>query len=119
MPPSSLQEVWIALRASEREILELVSIADVAGGNAAGPGTGAVRRPDGVGLSQPFGNRPTEVTRGGGAVSRTAGRPGAVNQPDSRLAPGPRRAPGPLRADTSPACIGPLQAEHTISASVA
>ena len=28
----SLQEVWIALRASEREILELVTIADVAGG---------------------------------------------------------------------------------------
>ena len=28
----SLQEVWIALRASEREILELVSIADVARG---------------------------------------------------------------------------------------
>ena len=26
-----LQEVWIALRASEREILELVTIADVAG----------------------------------------------------------------------------------------
>jgi Rrf2 family protein len=29
----SLQEVWIALRASEREILELVTIAEVAGGN--------------------------------------------------------------------------------------
>ena len=29
----SLQEVWIALRASEREILELVSIADVASGD--------------------------------------------------------------------------------------
>jgi Rrf2 family protein len=29
---SALQEVWIALRASEREILDLVSIADVAGG---------------------------------------------------------------------------------------
>jgi Rrf2 family protein len=28
----SLQEVWIALRASEREILELVTIADVAAG---------------------------------------------------------------------------------------
>jgi Rrf2 family protein len=28
----ALQEVWIALRASEREILELVTIADVAGG---------------------------------------------------------------------------------------
>ncbi len=28
----ALQEVWIALRASEREILELVSIADVANG---------------------------------------------------------------------------------------
>jgi hypothetical protein len=28
-----LQEVWIALRASEREILELVTIADVATGN--------------------------------------------------------------------------------------
>jgi Rrf2 family protein len=28
----SLREVWIALRASEREILELVSIADVASG---------------------------------------------------------------------------------------
>jgi Rrf2 family protein len=28
----SLQEVWIALRASEREILELVTIADVASG---------------------------------------------------------------------------------------
>ncbi|GAB3810659.1 RrF2 family transcriptional regulator [Micromonospora zhanjiangensis] len=28
----ALQEVWIALRASEREILELVSIADVASG---------------------------------------------------------------------------------------
>jgi Rrf2 family protein len=28
----SLQEVWIALRASEREILELVSVADVAAG---------------------------------------------------------------------------------------
>ena len=30
---SSLQEVWIALRASEREILELVTIADVSGGD--------------------------------------------------------------------------------------
>jgi Rrf2 family protein len=29
---ASLQEVWIALRASERQILELVTIADVAGG---------------------------------------------------------------------------------------
>ena len=29
---ASLQEVWIALRASEREILDLVSIADVAAG---------------------------------------------------------------------------------------
>ena len=28
-----LQEVWIALRASEREILELVTLAEVAGGN--------------------------------------------------------------------------------------
>lgn len=28
----SLQDVWIALRASEREILELVSVADVASG---------------------------------------------------------------------------------------
>jgi Rrf2 family protein len=28
----SLQDVWIALRASEREILDLVTIADVAGG---------------------------------------------------------------------------------------
>jgi len=28
----ALQEVWIALRASEREILELVTIADVATG---------------------------------------------------------------------------------------
>ena len=31
-PARSLQEVWIALRASEREILELVSVADVAAG---------------------------------------------------------------------------------------
>jgi Rrf2 family protein len=30
---AALQEVWIALRASEREILELVTIADVATGN--------------------------------------------------------------------------------------
>jgi Rrf2 family protein len=30
---SRLQDVWIALRASEREILELVSVADVASGN--------------------------------------------------------------------------------------
>lgn len=29
----SLQEVWIALRASEREILELVTVGDVASGN--------------------------------------------------------------------------------------
>ncbi len=29
-PARSLQEVWIALRASEREILELVTAADVA-----------------------------------------------------------------------------------------
>ena len=29
----ALQDVWIALRASEREILELVTIADVAGGD--------------------------------------------------------------------------------------
>src|SRR4051812_47720451 len=29
---TSLQDVWIALRASEREILESVSVADVAGG---------------------------------------------------------------------------------------
>jgi Rrf2 family protein len=29
----ALQEVWIALRASEREILELVTVADVAGGD--------------------------------------------------------------------------------------
>jgi DNA-binding IscR family transcriptional regulator len=28
----ALQEVWIALRASEREILEIVTIADVASG---------------------------------------------------------------------------------------
>lgn len=28
----ALQEVWIALRASEREILELVTLADIAGG---------------------------------------------------------------------------------------
>jgi Rrf2 family protein len=28
----ALQEVWIALRASEREILDLVTVADVAGG---------------------------------------------------------------------------------------
>ncbi|MEH1099361.1 RrF2 family transcriptional regulator [Micromonospora sp. CPCC 205561] len=32
----SLQEVWIALRASEREILELVTVADVAGGTLPG-----------------------------------------------------------------------------------
>jgi Rrf2 family protein len=31
-PAASLQEVWIALRASEREILELVSVAQVASG---------------------------------------------------------------------------------------
>ncbi|HEX6873402.1 MAG TPA: Rrf2 family transcriptional regulator [Micromonosporaceae bacterium] len=31
-PAAALQEVWIALRASEREILELVTIADVAAG---------------------------------------------------------------------------------------
>ena len=31
-PRPALQEVWIALRASEREILELVTIADVATG---------------------------------------------------------------------------------------
>jgi Rrf2 family protein len=31
-PAVSLQEVWIALRASEREILELVSVAQVASG---------------------------------------------------------------------------------------
>ncbi|WP_406071580.1 RrF2 family transcriptional regulator [Micromonospora sp. NBC_01638] len=31
-PAHALQEVWIALRASEREILELVSVADVAAG---------------------------------------------------------------------------------------
>jgi Rrf2 family protein len=30
---AALQEVWIALRASEREILDLVSIADVAAGS--------------------------------------------------------------------------------------
>jgi Rrf2 family protein len=30
---AALQEVWIALRASEREILELVTVADVATGN--------------------------------------------------------------------------------------
>jgi Rrf2 family protein len=30
---TSLQDVWIALRASEREILELVSVADVASGD--------------------------------------------------------------------------------------
>jgi len=29
---AALQEVWIALRASERQILELVTIADVAAG---------------------------------------------------------------------------------------
>lgn len=29
----ALQEVWIALRASEREILELVTVADVANGS--------------------------------------------------------------------------------------
>ncbi len=29
----ALQDVWIALRASEREILELVTVADVAGGD--------------------------------------------------------------------------------------
>jgi Rrf2 family protein len=29
---AALQQVWIALRASEREILELVTLADVAGG---------------------------------------------------------------------------------------
>ena len=29
----ALQEVWIALRSSEREILELVTVADVASGN--------------------------------------------------------------------------------------
>jgi Rrf2 family protein len=32
----ALQEVWIALRASERQILELVTIADVAGGTLPG-----------------------------------------------------------------------------------
>ncbi|MGC1209881.1 MAG: Rrf2 family transcriptional regulator [Micromonospora sp.] len=32
----ALQDVWIALRASEREILELVTIADVAGGTLPG-----------------------------------------------------------------------------------
>jgi Rrf2 family protein len=32
----SLQEVWIALRASEREILELVSVADVAAASLPG-----------------------------------------------------------------------------------
>ena len=32
----ALQDVWIALRASEREILELVTIADVAGGSLPG-----------------------------------------------------------------------------------
>jgi Rrf2 family protein len=31
-PAQSLQDVWIALRASEREILELVTLADVATG---------------------------------------------------------------------------------------
>jgi Rrf2 family protein len=33
---SALQEVWIALRASEREILDLVTIADVASGDLPG-----------------------------------------------------------------------------------
>ena len=32
-PAHALQEVWIALRASEREILELVTVADVAAGS--------------------------------------------------------------------------------------
>ncbi|GLZ78984.1 hypothetical protein Afil01_37910 [Actinorhabdospora filicis] len=31
-PAAALQDVWIALRASEREILEAVSVADVAEG---------------------------------------------------------------------------------------
>jgi Rrf2 family protein len=35
-PAHALQEVWIALRASEREILELVSVADVAAGTLPG-----------------------------------------------------------------------------------
>ena len=35
-PARALQEVWIALRASEREILELVTIADVASGTLPG-----------------------------------------------------------------------------------
>ena len=41
----ALQEVWIALRASEREILELVTLADVATGQPARPGRRAGRRP--------------------------------------------------------------------------
>ncbi|WP_262282517.1 Rrf2 family transcriptional regulator [Micromonospora sp. MA102] len=35
-PARALQDVWIALRASEREILELVTIADVASGSLPG-----------------------------------------------------------------------------------
>lgn len=41
----SLQEVWIALRASEREILELVTVADVASGRLPGRVTELVADP--------------------------------------------------------------------------
>ncbi|RKR87109.1 BadM/Rrf2 family transcriptional regulator [Micromonospora pisi] len=41
----SLQEVWIALRASEREILELVTVADVASGKLPGRVTELVADP--------------------------------------------------------------------------
>ncbi|MFD1084534.1 RrF2 family transcriptional regulator [Micromonospora andamanensis] len=41
----ALQEVWIALRASERQILELVTIADVAGGTLPEPVTKLVADP--------------------------------------------------------------------------
>ncbi len=42
---AALQQVWIALRASERQILELVTVADVASGRLPAPGRGPVPGP--------------------------------------------------------------------------
>ncbi len=48
---AALQEVWIALRASERQILELVTVADVATGKLPKRVRDARRRPARLGLS--------------------------------------------------------------------
>ena len=62
-PAEPLQRVWIAVRKSLRDVVEQVSLADLAGRHAAGLGQRARRRPRGVDYAIVTGCRTTAPNR--------------------------------------------------------